>query len=901
MIKLRRKLSFLLAVLLVASVFPMSAFATTEFSLGNTDINILNDGIMLTDGDDFYYSENGKIYHEYDGSTSTIVQEAGKNLNLVGEELYFTTGTEVKAVSVNGGVSSVAYTHFDNISGLYVVNDTELRFIAGGYVYSYQISTGELTQLYQSENVMGLIPTAYGDILLTGEVFDYDLKTGDTTVLTCVTSCYTDSGYLVLSIDTRNYQVSLEKIFSGSFSSADLEVFNLHEGEDSFTAFDCDDGTCEVCEENAKLSLVSGFEADDTTYAAEYDEFALMAETSAGQDNIVKRARQMHEVAWTPILDRYQWGYAGTFYAGTTYTGIPYGQPVNTGYVGFAVTIDGFLTAVETSTSVFYTGYSTYNKIAPYYSSDCSAFVSYALGISRTTTAGLPGMSTMTKVSDQSIYSLQVGDIMNKASNHVVLVVAVRSNASGTITSIDILEQTPVKTKYTRYGEGGTATLASLTSKYINSGYTSYRYNNRDSVKYTHSCAVPLDNEQCASCKVAAPVAATTSYVGCKAVTLSHTNDSAVIYYTTDGSTPTASSKKYTGETISITSTTRLRAMATLSGYSASRYLDYTVTVTAAGTPKISATNNKVTISCSTSSATIYYTTDGSTPTTASKLYTGEFSMSGSTTVKAIAVAKGYKTSAVGTATLVFSETPFSDVSTSSWYYNAVKYAYVNGLFSGTSDTTFSPDSTMTRGMFVTVLGRYAGVSSSLASGVGVTTGTSINVRSAATTSSAIVTTIAQKYTAVQVTGTSGDWYALTYGSYTGYIRSDYLKVYSGNFKDVKASQYYRAYVEWAYLTSVVNGTSATTFTPDGSITREQMCVMMYNYAKQFGISLPSTNAKASFADDTKISSWAKTAVYAMQQAGIVGGKGNNIFDPQGTAIRAEVAQVFMNFAEALG
>ena len=53
---------------------------------------------------------------------------------------------------------------------------------------------------------------------------------------------------------------------------------------------------------------------------------------------------------------------------------------------------------------------------------------------------------------------------------------------------------------------------------------------------------------------------------------------------------------------------------------------------------------------------------------------------------------------------------PFTDVREGSWYYDAVQYAFINGFFNGTSANTFEPEGTMSRGMFVTVLGRMAGV-----------------------------------------------------------------------------------------------------------------------------------------------------------------------------------------------
>ena len=170
------------------------------------------------------------------------------------------------------------------------------------------------------------------------------------------------------------------------------------------------------------------------------------------------------------------------------------------------------------------------------------------------------------------------------------------------------------------------------------------------------------------------------------------------------------------------------------------------------------------------------------------------------------------------------------------WAADNILFAASRGLLSGTSDTTFSPDTGMTRGMFVTALGRLAGI--------------------------------------------NPDSYQ------------------TGKFTDVKADAYYAPYVNWAAQTGIVEGVTATTFAPDTNINREQMAVIMANYAKKLGYDLPKTLQAVTFADNTQISSWAKDAVKSMQQAGILAGKNENKFDPKGTATRAEVATVLRRFVE---
>ena len=177
----------------------------------------------------------------------------------------------------------------------------------------------------------------------------------------------------------------------------------------------------------------------------------------------------------------------------------------------------------------------------------------------------------------------------------------------------------------------------------------------------------------------------------------------------------------------------------------------------------------------------------------------------------------------------------FTDI-TGHWAADNILFVASRGLLSGISDTTFSPGTGMTRGMFVTALGRLAG------------------------------------------------------------INPDSYK--TGKFTDVKADAYYAPYVNWAAQTGIVKGVTATTFAPDTNINREQMAVIMANYAKKLGYELPKTLQAVTFADNTQISSWAKDAVKSMQQAGILAGKNENKFDPKGTATRAEVATVLRRFVE---
>ena len=148
------------------------------------------------------------------------------------------------------------------------------------------------------------------------------------------------------------------------------------------------------------------------------------------------------------------------------------------------------------------------------------------------------------------------------------------------------------------------------------------------------------------------------SYSSAQTVTISDATAGATIYFTTDGTTPTANSPKY-GLPIQVSASETLSAMATASGYTNSGIATaaYTIATQAAATPTFAPAGGTytaaqtVTISDATKNSTIYYTTDGSTPTTTNGTkYTSSVKVTASETLNAIATATGYMNSAVGTA-----------------------------------------------------------------------------------------------------------------------------------------------------------------------------------------------------------------------------------------------------------
>lgn len=183
---------------------------------------------------------------------------------------------------------------------------------------------------------------------------------------------------------------------------------------------------------------------------------------------------------------------------------------------------------------------------------------------------------------------------------------------------------------------------------------------------------------------------------------------------------------------------------------------------------------------------------------------------------------------------------PFTDVSENDWFFDAVKFVNERKLFVGTTETTFAPRMAMTRGMFVTVLGTLAGVDETAAE--------------------------------------------------------------ASTFEDVNPNAYYAPYVAWAQKNGIVVGTSATTFEPNAEITREQMAIIMYNYAKYAGEDVSKTDPAglAAFADGASASGWAQTEMaWAVNMQLMVGSDGK--LSPQNHASRAEVAEIVKNYVNVLG
>ena len=187
-------------------------------------------------------------------------------------------------------------------------------------------------------------------------------------------------------------------------------------------------------------------------------------------------------------------------------------------------------------------------------------------------------------------------------------------------------------------------------------------------------------------------------------------------------------------------------------------------------------------------------------------------------------------------ATVSAADMPFKDVKANKWFYDEVLYVYEKGLMTGTSNDKFEPNASLTRAMFITILGRLAGAEETA----------------------------------------------------------------SNKFSDIKKNSWYSGYVGWAVDNGIVTGYEDGTFKPNKALTREEMAACISRYVDFMGINMPrESTAPVEFADKGKIAKWARDYVEVLRRAGIANGDQNEKYNPKSNIPRAEMATVIMNLIAA--
>jgi len=179
-------------------------------------------------------------------------------------------------------------------------------------------------------------------------------------------------------------------------------------------------------------------------------------------------------------------------------------------------------------------------------------------------------------------------------------------------------------------------------------------------------------------------------------------------------------------------------------------------------------------------------------------------------------------------------EQAFTDVSEDAWYSDAVNFCYYWNLMNGTGDNKFSPNTTLTRGMIVTILHRWEATPD--ASGLG------------------------------------------------------------NPFSDVPEGTWYTDAVKWAAANNIVNGYGDGKFGPNDPVTKEQLALLIYRISDGSGMILPDIDVGRYFDDIYKTSVWAYEAVSELNKWGVFVNLPGNSFGPQTPATRAEVASILYRY-----
>ena len=178
----------------------------------------------------------------------------------------------------------------------------------------------------------------------------------------------------------------------------------------------------------------------------------------------------------------------------------------------------------------------------------------------------------------------------------------------------------------------------------------------------------------------------------------------------------------------------------------------------------------------------------------------------------------------------------YTDVDTGAWYHEAIDFAIENDLMNGVGDNIFNPDGNLSRAMMVRIL----------------------------------------------------------------WNMEDQPTNVSGSYSDVVAGAWYEKAVLWATANNIVNGYPDGSFGPDNSITRQEMAAILYRYAQFKEYDMTAEDDLTRFPDGDETAEWAETFVRWAVAEGLLNGRDDGTLDPAGTATRAEVAQIFMNYCEKI-
>ncbi len=476
----------------------------TFFSLGASGYDIINGTKVASDGERMVYGlQDGIHVQESNGEEYLLCTDQAGNLNLSDGILYYTTtyknDSYIKVIDLKQRTLQEDYclSGFP-IKHMYLVDNDRLLFSAAGRIYRLELSDGTLSLELDCKGLFSFMPTRYGILYATGTLFDYTLYAAGNLVVEHVSDYYMEDDILVYQSNGEEYRLDAGIIFGKNFDAAHIQTAYTDEcGYEYITVEEFQRQIQGIVpaeyEETlsgvpAKALFADTFTVDpaltfqgtdygipsmkniEATLYASVSGLLTPAKMTDEQKDIKERAEAIYNDVWKTQGRVRKWGVQDDYIKeNTEIHGIIYCQPVNNGRFVLApggMTYEEYCQKRASASSELYSedqkvwawrefenkDKSKTKKYGPKYGCDCSTFASYCWNLeNRHSTKEIINYGIEINDTDRNFLGLQVGDIINKAGDHVIVITDIAYDADGNIGRIETIEQTVPDVKQSVY------------------------------------------------------------------------------------------------------------------------------------------------------------------------------------------------------------------------------------------------------------------------------------------------------------------------------------------------------------------------------------------------------------------------------------------------------------------
>ncbi len=489
--------------------------------LGNNGYYIINGVNMVATGDAVIVGEEDGIHIQTVTDEVLLCSDVARNLNYGENKLYYTTasddGTHIKIMNL---ISMKVEKTFElsgwDVKQMYLVNNEQLMFLAGGCIFTLDLATEEMEYLDDYSDVFSFIPTGQGVVYAKGSVQDYTLYIDERKVEEHVSDYYMEDDVLVFTVDGEEYRLGYSKYQEIKTLSEDFDIKMAYTTETWFETISEEEFLADLSkvvpvedeETGVKplfAPLVDESDVSGSTVALGTDNFhqvyteeedtddsvLIDAKVTKEQKEIAKRARDIYNDTWVTLGKVKCWGKSteetDVMEPGEKIHGIIYTQAVYNGKFVLSPTgmsWDEYKEERANKDSKLYsTDFDDWSwayvrqkdgsyapQYGPKYGCDCSTFASYCWDLEERKPTREIWKEGVQRGETGKFVKIQVGDILNEAGNHVVVITDVKYNQDGNIAHIEVTEQTVPDVRQTVYDD-----VDDLLSEGGYGSYTLYR------------------------------------------------------------------------------------------------------------------------------------------------------------------------------------------------------------------------------------------------------------------------------------------------------------------------------------------------------------------------------------------------------------------------------------------